>query len=100
MKLQEFLDCKHDIDCDCSMTRLYCLKCGQDANVITYTEKLKQENEKLEQKLAEATSILASFNEYREATDRKETSKSNTKWHTFERLLYDMAGMFLAKENK
>lgn len=39
MKLEEFLNCDHDIDMDTSMTRLYCLKCGQDANVINHVTK-------------------------------------------------------------
>lgn len=42
MKLQEFLDCEHDIDCDSSMTRLYCQKCYQDANVINYVKLLEK----------------------------------------------------------
>ena len=42
MKLQEFLDCEHDIDMNSSMTRLYCVKCLQDANVIEYVKKLEE----------------------------------------------------------
>ena len=55
---------------------------------------------RIEWQLKESISILSSFNEYREATDRKETSKSNTKWHTYERILYDLAESFLADLNK
>ena len=47
MKLEEFLKCEHDIDMNTSMTRLYCLKCGQDKNVIDYVKKLQKENELL-----------------------------------------------------
>ena len=42
MKLEEFLKCEHDIDMNTSMTRLYCLKCGQDANVIDYVKMLQE----------------------------------------------------------
>ena len=52
-------------------------------------EKLKADLKREQDKLEIADNILMAFNEYREATDRKETSKSNTKWHTFERILYD-----------
>lgn len=34
MKIKDFLKCEHDIDMNTSMTSLYCVKCGQDANVI------------------------------------------------------------------
>lgn len=50
----------------------------------------------LKQQLEEAVEVITEFNEYREATDRKETSKSNTKWHTYERILYDKAKRFIA----
>ena len=48
--------------------------------------------------LDEALDILGSFEEYRSASDNKETSK--TTWHTFERILYDKARSFLAKHEK
>ena len=51
--------------------------------------KMKAREAKLVEALKTADNILMSFDEYRDATDRKETSKSNTKWHTFERILYD-----------
>ena len=60
-----------------SGSELQCLRCYQ------------QREAKLVEALKTADNIPMSFDEYRDATDRKETSKSNTKWHTFERILYD-----------
>ena len=45
MSLEEFLKCEHDIDIDTSMTKLYCVKCGQDANVINHVKKLQSQLE-------------------------------------------------------
>ena len=47
MNLKEFLECKHDIDIDSSMTRLTCQKCYQDLNIINYVEKLEADNKVL-----------------------------------------------------
>lgn len=41
MKLKEFLKCKHDLEINSAMTRLYCVNCGQDSNVITHVHKLR-----------------------------------------------------------
>jgi hypothetical protein len=41
MKIDDFLKCEHNIDINTSMTRLYCVKCGQDANVISYVKELR-----------------------------------------------------------
>ena len=69
-----------------------CKNCGYTAQVEEFENEitaLKEREAKLVEALRIADSILMSFDEYRDATDRKETSKSNTKWHTFERILYD-----------
>lgn len=72
-----------------------------DFQLITIeNEEFRKEIESLKEQLKEAKGILESFHEYREATDRKETSKSNTKWHTYERILYDSTKIFLEKQDK
>ena len=71
-----------------------------DKTRLRFTETisdLTEQKYEIKQQLEEAVEVIAEFNEYREATDRKETSKSNTKWHTYERILYDKAKRFIAK---
>lgn len=58
MKLEEFLKCEHDIDMNTSMTRLYCLRCGQDKNVIDYVKNLQKENESKDDLIREAVKIF------------------------------------------